>query len=158
MEAQLLVPGVEHGGAADAHAAVPWIGGDGAQRLGHRLEQDVEDELLLPGERLRACDAAARAGRSTGPVRDAGGAPGPGGLRDIRASLEGSANPRRHAATGEQPVDRFESDERDALLPLAVMPYRRFGLRQAAEPRPPRIPATVEVERRPLSVYAEALQ
>ena len=44
MEAQLLVPGVEHGGTADAHAAVPWIGGDGAQRLGHRLEQDVEDD------------------------------------------------------------------------------------------------------------------
>ena len=72
--------------------------------------------------------------------------------------LEGTANLRRHATTGERPVDRFERDERSALLPLAIAPYRRLGLSQAAEPRPPRLPATVEVERRPLSVYAEALQ
>ena len=72
--------------------------------------------------------------------------------------LEGTANLRRHATTGERPVDRFERDERAALLPLAIAPYRRLGRRQAAEPRPPRLPATVEVERRPLSVYAEALQ
>ena len=72
--------------------------------------------------------------------------------------LEGTANLRRHATTGERPVDRFERDERSTLLPLAIAPYRRLGLRQAAEPRPPRLPATVEVERRPLSVYAEALQ
>ena len=72
--------------------------------------------------------------------------------------LEGTANLRRHATTGERPVERFERDERSALLPLAVAPYRRLGLREAAEPRPPRLPATVEVERRPLSVYAEALQ
>ena len=72
--------------------------------------------------------------------------------------LEGTANLRRHATTRERPVDRFERDERAALLPLAVTPYRRLGLRQAAAPRPPRLPASVEVERRPLSVYAEALQ
>ena len=72
--------------------------------------------------------------------------------------LDGTANLRRHATTGERPVDRFERDERSALLPLAIGPYRRLGLRQAAEPRPPRLPASVEVERRPLSVYAEALQ
>ena len=69
--------------------------------------------------------------------------------------LEGTANLRRHATTGERPVDRFE---RALLQPLAIGPYRRLGLRQTAEPRPPRLPATVEVERRPLSVYAEALQ
>ena len=72
--------------------------------------------------------------------------------------LEGTANLRRHATTGERPVDRFERDERAALRPLAAAPYRRLGLRQAAAPRPPRLPATVDVERRPLSVYAEALQ
>ena len=72
--------------------------------------------------------------------------------------LEGTANLRRHATTGERPVDRFERDERSALLPLAIAPYRRLGLRQAAEPRPSRLPASVEVERRPLSAYAEALQ
>ena len=45
------------------------------------------------------------------------------------------------------------------LRPLAIGPYRRLGLRQAPEPAPQRLlSATVEVERRPLSVYAEALQ
>ena len=72
--------------------------------------------------------------------------------------LEGTANVRRHATTGERPVDRFERDERAVLLPLATCPYRRLGIRQAPEPRPRRLAATVEVERRPLRVYAEALQ
>ena len=36
---------------------------------------------------VRACDPAARARRGAGPVRDAAGAPGPGGLRDVHASL-----------------------------------------------------------------------
>ena len=72
--------------------------------------------------------------------------------------LEATANVRRHATTGERPVDRFERDERALLQPLAIGPYRRLGLRQAAEPRPRRLPASVEVEQRPLSVYAEALQ
>ena len=72
--------------------------------------------------------------------------------------LEDTANVRRHATTGERPVDRFERDERMALHPLAISPYRRLGLRQAPEPKPRRLPASVEVERRPLSVYAEVLQ
>ena len=72
--------------------------------------------------------------------------------------LEGTANVRRHATTGERPVDRFERDERAVLLPLANHPYRRLGARHAPEPAPRRLPATVKVERRPLSVYAEALQ
>ena len=72
--------------------------------------------------------------------------------------LEGTANVRRHATTGERPVDRFERDERAVLLPLANHPYRRLGVRHAPEPAPRRLPATVKVERRPLSVYAEALQ
>ena len=29
MEAELLIPGVEHGGAADPQAAMPGVGGDG---------------------------------------------------------------------------------------------------------------------------------
>ena len=44
--------------------------------------------------------------------------------------LEGT-DLRRHATTGERPVDRFERDERSALLPLANCPYRRLGLSQA---------------------------
>ena len=73
--------------------------------------------------------------------------------------LDSTANVRWHATTGERPVDRFERDERAALVPLATSPYRRLGLRQAPEPPGQRhFPATVEVERRPLSVYAEALQ
>ena len=72
--------------------------------------------------------------------------------------LEGTANLRRHATTGERPVDRFERDERATLRPLAIGPYRRLGFRQAPEPAPQRLPATVKVERRPLSFYAEALQ
>ena len=72
--------------------------------------------------------------------------------------LEGTANVRRHATTGERPVDRFERDERAVLLPLANHPYRRLGARHAPEPAPRRLPATVKVERRPLSVYTEALQ
>ena len=72
--------------------------------------------------------------------------------------LEGTANVRRHATTGERPVDRFERDERAVLLPLANHPYRRLGARHAPEPAPRRLPATVKVERRPLSIYTEALQ
>ena len=72
--------------------------------------------------------------------------------------LEGTANLRRHGTTGERPIDRFERDERAVLRPLANSPYRRLGLRQAPEPARRQVPVTVEVERRPLSVYAEALQ
>ncbi len=72
--------------------------------------------------------------------------------------LETTANVRRHGTTGERPVERFERDERAVLRPLANSPYRRLGLRQAPEPARRHVPATVEVERRPLSVYAQALQ
>ena len=59
--------------------------------------------------------------------------------------LEGTANVRRHATTGERPIDRFERDERAVLLPLATCPYRRLGVRHAPEPAPRLLPATVEV-------------
>ena len=55
-----------------------------------RLFDEVRAALpgrLRPREGLRACDPAARARRGAGPVRDAAGAPGPGGLRDVHASL-----------------------------------------------------------------------
>jgi len=72
--------------------------------------------------------------------------------------LEGIANVRRHRTTGEPPRTRFERDERDALKPLATMPYPRLG----GPPRTARWrqpgPVLVEVERRPLSVYAEAVR
>ena len=71
---------------------------------------------------------------------------------------EGTANVRRHGTTGERPVDRFERDERGALGPLASRPYRRLGVHRAAEPVRRRVPRTVEVERRPLRVYAEAVR
>ena len=74
-----------------------------------------------------------------------------------RRWLEGTANVRRHGTTGERPVDRFERDEHKALLPLADRPYRRFGARPLAAAQR-RLPATVDVERRPLKVYAEAVQ
>ena len=71
--------------------------------------------------------------------------------------LEGTANLRRHGTTGERPVERFERDERGALLPLAGCPYRRLGARQLPKPARRLLPVTVDVERRPLSAYAEAV-
>jgi hypothetical protein len=71
---------------------------------------------------------------------------------------EGTANVRRHGTTGERPVDRFERDEREALGPLASRPYRRLGVHRAVEPARRRVPETVEVERRSLRVYAEAVR
>lgn len=70
--------------------------------------------------------------------------------------LKEIANARRHRTTGEAPQQRFERDEQQRLKPLALAPYPRLGT--AAKPAPgspPRCP--IEVERRPLSVYAEAI-
>ena len=71
---------------------------------------------------------------------------------------EDTANVRRHGTTGERPVDRFDRDEREALGPLASRPYRRLGVHRGAEPVRRRVPETVEVERRSLRVYAEAVR
>ena len=68
--------------------------------------------------------------------------------------LEDTANVRRHATTGERPVDRFERDEQSALRPLVPQPYRRFGTRSNAPPAR-RVPRQVPVERRSLEVYAQ---
>jgi len=73
--------------------------------------------------------------------------------------LEGTANVRRHGTTGERPVDRFERDERQALRPLASQPYRRLGARQPqAAARRRFVASTVQVQRRPLREYSEAVR
>ncbi len=73
--------------------------------------------------------------------------------------LEGTANVRRHGTTGERPVDRFERGERPALRPLANRPYRPLGARQPeAASRGRFVAPTVQVQRRPLREYSEAVR
>lgn len=69
---------------------------------------------------------------------------------------------RANGTTREVPRERFERDERAVLLPLAARPYRSLVL-ATAPPRSadvaapcvgPGVPRLVEVEKRPLSVYA----
>ena len=64
-----------------------------------------------------------------------------------------------YGTTGERPVDRFERDERGALHSLADRPYQRLGAKPQVGTTLRRLShAPVEVERRPLSVYAEAVR
>ena len=62
---------MEHGGDADSGAEMLWIGGDGDQRLGGCLEQDVVDHgLVLIGDvgdcrRQREDDVEVRTGSSS---------------------------------------------------------------------------------------------
>ena len=74
--------------------------------------------------------------------------------------LEVTANARRHGTTGERPADRFERDERATLGPLADRPYVRLAAAtsKSAAPATAAVAAPVEVERRSLSVYAEAVR
>ena len=73
--------------------------------------------------------------------------------------LEGTAKVRRHATTGERPVDRFERDEREALRALARHPYRRLGARQTEAPaRRLLVAPPVQVQRRSPREYAEAVR
>jgi len=69
--------------------------------------------------------------------------------------LKQIANARRHRTVREVPRVRFERDERQALQPLASRPYPGWGV-----PRPKAAPiwTPIEVQRRPLSVYAEAVR
>ena len=57
MVGQRQAPGVQHGGQSDPGAEVLRVGGDGDERLGRRLEQQiVDDGLVLPrdgGDRRR---------------------------------------------------------------------------------------------------------
>ena len=71
------------------------------------------------------------------------------------------ANGRVHGTTREVPRERFERDERGALLPLAESPYRSLvlqptAIRRVEAPLAPdvAVPRLVAVEKRPLSVYA----
>src|ERR1700733_6164511 len=71
--------------------------------------------------------------------------------------LQQTANLRRHRTIREQPRLRFERDERDMLKPLAPTPYPR--LHRLLPTRPSKKPAyPVEVQRRPLSFYAEIVR
>lgn len=67
--------------------------------------------------------------------------------------LEDVANVRRHRTTGETPTTRFERDERKQLRPLARQPFPRLGVPAPLPQKRISVPR-VEVQRRPLSVYA----
>ena len=51
MELEALVPGMEDGGAADADAEAPGVGGDGGEGLGGGAEQDREQDAPGSGRR-----------------------------------------------------------------------------------------------------------
>lgn len=85
------------------------------------------------------------------------------GDADLNAQAEGwlgrVANVRIHGTTGERPLERFERDERSALLPLAHRPYHSLALPADEQPvARPRLRSAavpqVPVEQRPLAVYA----
>ena len=70
--------------------------------------------------------------------------------------LDDVANVRVHATTRQRPRDRFDSEERLLLQPLALRPYTSVlvpdaprGIAPSVAPRP-----LVSVEKRPLAVYA----
>lgn len=71
--------------------------------------------------------------------------------------LNNVANVRRHRTIGEQPLQRFERDELETLQPLAQRPYLYLSTKPQ-QPAKPKVPISVEVEQRPLSVYAEAIR
>jgi len=71
--------------------------------------------------------------------------------------LQRVCNARRHRTVGEPPRARFERDERERLGALAQRPYSLLGLPSAAVV-PIRASQRIEVQRRPLSVYAEAVR
>lgn len=70
--------------------------------------------------------------------------------------LEKICNVRRHRTLGEAPRLRFERDERVFLGALATRPYPQISVPSSVVPmRPPQL---IEVQRRPLRVYAEAVR
>jgi transposase len=73
-----------------------------------------------------------------------------------RLWLDDTANIRVHRTTKERPIDRFLRDERHLLQPLAPRPYRSLILLPVEPPTPAvRKTPRVEVQRRPLKVYAQ---
>ena len=75
-------------------------------------------------------------------------------LAETTARWLEKANGRLHATTREVPRRRFERDEQHLLQPLAPRTYRSLVLVPPAEAPPLSRPVEVEVEKRPLSVYA----
>ena len=71
--------------------------------------------------------------------------------------LARTANRRKHRTTGEVPQLRFERDERLALKSLALAPYPRLHSVVTANPAA-KPTYKIEVQRRPLSVYAEVVR
>ena len=71
--------------------------------------------------------------------------------------LESTANRRKHRTIGESPTVRFDRDERQSLQLLAKNPYPRL-LAVTQQPPAKKPSYQVEVQRRPLSVYAEAVR
>jgi transposase len=71
--------------------------------------------------------------------------------------LQRVCNARRHRTVGEVPQVRFERDERAQLVTLAARPYPQLMAPSVAAV-PLRRPQRIEVQRRPLSVYAEAVR
>jgi transposase len=71
--------------------------------------------------------------------------------------LATTANRRKHRTVGEAPQLRFERDERFTLKSLAPTPYPRLYC-VAPTPASKKTPYSIEVQRRPLSVYAEAVR
>jgi hypothetical protein len=70
--------------------------------------------------------------------------------------LQRTANRRRHRTIGEAPQLRFDRDEQNLLKPLAITPYPRL---HGVTISPSITPVfKVEVQRRPLSVYAEVVR
>lgn len=68
--------------------------------------------------------------------------------------IESVANVRCHSTLKQRPMDRFESDERDQLRPLAQRPYPRLLAGREPAPSSPLVPmASVVVERRSLALY-----
>jgi transposase len=85
-------------------------------------------------------------------------------LADELAAWLERANGRVHATTREVPRERFERDERTALLLPARRPYHSLVLAPESQPlrrveryvpsRPVAVRPVVDVEKRPLAVYA----
>jgi transposase len=76
----------------------------------------------------------------------------------LRRWLDHTANVRIHRTVKEQPIVRFERDERALLQPLPARPYHSLvvdrGPRRPSKIQMPPVPALV-VERRPLAHYTE---
>jgi transposase len=82
-------------------------------------------------------------------------------LADLNAQAERwlatTANRRKHRTVGEAPQLRFERDERFTLKSLSPTPYPRLVC-VALTSTSKKTPYPIEVQRRPLSVYAEAIR